>query len=850
MKLNTNKINNLNKRSNIMKTLQTFRGLFALIALTIMVTAIGFSQGGNVTLYGDVNGGGTMNVNGNLTNAKGANLNINPAVNMRRNTTTQAITNNAGTWTINFTTLRFGRIGNKTIGTTTGINVTSSLEFGYAGANNFMTGNFTLGSNTLTVAAASTYFATSVGALTLNGGTVNYTQIGGSQTLLNYGATYGALGLSGSATKVLPVSGTNSASGTVTHAGSAVTFNENFNISTTGSGSFVTIADIATGKMVDFQGTANPSSITTVSTVTGTLRKSGTQDLGITTVTANPGVIENTGTAGTLTIGTLTANAGTIRNTNTGLVAFTNAAPSNGTISASNGTVTFVNNLSGTGTVSLTGGTMQFGGSVAQGTYTLTAGTTVYNSSTAGQSIVGTTYNNLTLNNASKTLAGPAIITGNLTNDASSTLAMGANNITLSGNLTIASDITNGAGVLTMNSALSNVTGAGLVQGSVRRAHAFAANTQYKFNGQNIYLATAAQPVADVTLKMSAATSPTSPVSSKYANRKYALTIATNPLTLMQAGLYYVAPGEETGGLNSARVGIRFYNGALWSKIVNTGRTSAGGLVTFTGAGQAMAIAANQELGMFSLAFVTAGNGLNIALAPSWDENLLPTTDDDATIAHTGMTMNNPVSVNYMSLNAGTDLTISSGNLNVSTKLDNAGSLTINGGTTNITTDLNVTGSGSTKINTAGNLTVTGTWTNNTTASAISDGTGTIGIGTLANSGTGSLTFRNATTNITSISSNASAINVGGGAAAAAVNVATGAVATISIGGTLLVDNLGTLNIGSAGFASNLTMNNTGTTPTLQVNTGVTPGTLNVYGDLTVNTGVALTNNGTITVGQ
>ena len=482
--------NNTFIRSTTMNTPRILLGLVALFAITLFVTATSFSQG-NITLYGDATGTGILNVSGNLTNAKGADLLVNNDVRMRGNTAgTQTIANSSGTWTITFGTyLRFGRARNKAIGTTTNAIVNTELDFGYAA--NTMSGNFTLGSNTLTVAAVSTYFAGSTGIPTLSGGTVNHTQIGGSQTLLNYGAAYGALGLSGTATKILPAIGSAvSASGAVTHAGGAVTFNESFNITATGSGSFATITDIATGKIVDFQSTASTGSIATVSNVTGTLRKSGTQDLGITTVTANPGIIENTGTAGTLTIGTLTANAGTIRNTNTGLVAFTNAAASNGTITASNGTVTFVNNLGGTGTVSLTGGTMQFGGTLAQSIYTLTAGTTVYNSSTAGQNIVGTTYNNLTLNNASKTLAGPTIITGNLTNDASSTLAMGGNNITLSGNLTIASDITNGAGVLTMNSASSNVTGAGLVQGSVRRAHNFALNTPYKFNGQNIYLAT------------------------------------------------------------------------------------------------------------------------------------------------------------------------------------------------------------------------------------------------------------------------------------------------------------------------------------------------------------------------
>ena len=79
------------------------------------------------------------------------------------------------------------------------------------------------------------------------------------------------------------------------------------------------------------------------------------------------------------------------------------------------------------------------------------------------------------------------------------------------------------------------------------------------------------------------------------------------------------------------------------------------------------------------------------------------------------------------------------------------------------------------------------------------------------------LTFQNATTNITGISDNASAINVGGIASGSVMNVATGAVSTVSIGGTLFVDDYGTLNIGSAGFASSLTLLNSGTTPKLRL---------------------------------
>ena len=227
---------------------------------------------------------------------------------------------------------------------------------------------------------------------------------------------------------------------------------------------------------------------------------------------------------------------------------------------------------------------MQFAGSLAQTTYNLNGGTVVYNSGAPGQTVIGTTYNHLTLNAGSKTLAatGTAMVNGNLTLDAISPLNMNDRDISLTGNLSLGSDITSGNGMLKITSAAANVTGAGFVQGSVERAHDFANNAPYRFNGQNIYLATTTQVGADLTLKMTGGTNPTgaASVSTKYAQRQYSLKVATNPLTLTQAGLYYASPAEELGGLNPNRVGIRFYNGTLWSKVVNTGRTSAGGLVT------------------------------------------------------------------------------------------------------------------------------------------------------------------------------------------------------------------------------------------------------------------------------
>jgi hypothetical protein len=69
MKLNTNKINNFNKRSSIMTHTTVLqcagKGLFILLASVLVVS---FVTAQDLTLNGNINNNGTINVNRNVVN--------------------------------------------------------------------------------------------------------------------------------------------------------------------------------------------------------------------------------------------------------------------------------------------------------------------------------------------------------------------------------------------------------------------------------------------------------------------------------------------------------------------------------------------------------------------------------------------------------------------------------------------------------------------------------------------------------------------------------------------------------------------------------------------------------------
>jgi fibronectin-binding autotransporter adhesin len=437
------------------------RGLCALFG-TVLYVSVALAQlplqNGSLYINGTFVNAGTIRVNNHIVNNTAGPVSVLPGTTASRVRLTGA-SNVAGHTIYGGGPISFYRLdleGGRETRLKVNVQVTNMFRIGYAGFTYTSPSDsgFTIENRTLTIDSVATYLGT--GLLTFAGGTVTYDNTNpGSQTLLNSKAIYGTLNLSsGNTNYIIPSVGDGSfEAATVSHntGTGSVTLNDSLKV--TGSATFGTIADVASGKMLQLTGTTAPSTINTLTTLNGTIQKAGTQKLVITTVTTTiaSGVIENTGTD-SLAIRTLNGNVGTIRNTSTGFLAFNTPATNTGTISntstssltfyntianngvagvisnTSTGTVTFANNLTGTGTVSQTAnGTINVGGSFTQNTYTLaTFGTVVYNG-TAAQSVIGTNYYNLTIATTvgNATASAPiTLTTGNLVIISGSTLDM------------------------------------------------------------------------------------------------------------------------------------------------------------------------------------------------------------------------------------------------------------------------------------------------------------------------------------------------------------------------------------------------------------------------------------------
>ena len=299
------------------------------------------------------------------------------------------------------------------------------------------TSTFSIEANTLSIGAASSYDNdNNTGAvLTFSGGTVEFTGTA-AQSILNRtaGVTYGTLNINGAGTKGFTAGGTVQAAA-VTHANGALTVDNAFTV--TDNSSFGSVSSSAAWT---FSGTSGKKMV----------------------------------------VDALTANSSTISASSSGEIEFTTAAASNGTISTTTGRLDFNGNLS----VPVFSrypvmAMLSLEGTVAQTTTNLNNGTATYKSSTAGQSIVTTPYNHLSLTSGSKTLAGSTTVNGNLSLDAISPLTASNNNIDLTGTLTLGSNITMGTGTLTMTSAAggTDVSGSGEVSGALKRSATFAAAT-------------------------------------------------------------------------------------------------------------------------------------------------------------------------------------------------------------------------------------------------------------------------------------------------------------------------------------------------------------------------------------
>jgi hypothetical protein len=654
------------------------RSIYALlISALVIVTAFGQS---NLVVIGapTLNGSGTFNIKGNITNTAPVTFTGTVAVTMS-GTAAQTI-GSAGNGLITFNTLN----ANTTGGTpTTTMNVAVDVNTGLSVA---ATSTLVVGANSLTISGASTLNG-GTGLTTVAGSPVIYDQLGTTQAILG-GITYnGALTLSNTSTKTL--GGDATVVGAFTHsAGSGtLTLNNNLTISSA-TPSFATIADVATGKTLTLSGTG-AKSITTVTTTTGTGAISNTGVTGLLTIgtlSANNGTISGGAGTGGLTISNLNGNAGTISGGN-GPVTFTNAATNTGAITGGAGLITFSNTLAhSTGTITAGSGGVAFngivtttGGSIASsavgnllsfnanltntsGTIDLTAtGAAKFTGSVAntaglnfaatsnvtydgasGQTIANVNYGNLTLKTGTKTwtLTAGRTINGNLDVQAGgATTVNGSFDLTVLGNITLANNLTKSANAVLFTQIGSSVSGTGFeIVGSVTRTHTFTAATPYTFNNASMIVTPTVAGLTSLTIQSSPGTNPNGYLLGNSVNRQYHVSYAGAGFTATMQLAYLAA---EYTGSNASKLKDFNVSIAKANKIAGTytpgGPTNGFMYVSLPGITTA-SFASGNEIGIDdrfnSFISILTGNW-NTSTTWSASDPSLPSISDDVSIIGT-----------------------------------------------------------------------------------------------------------------------------------------------------------------------------------------------------------------------
>jgi filamentous hemagglutinin len=647
------------RRTNIMKSLlnNTYAGRsFYVLLISALITVTAFGQNLAITGAPTLNGSGTYNIKGNITNTAPVTFTGTVAVTLS-GTAAQTI-GTAGNGLITFNGLNVNTTGATP---TTTMNVAVDVNTGLS----VLAGStFVVGANQLNLSGNSTLNGT--GTLsTVAGSTVVYDQAGTSQAVLG-GFTYnGALTLSGTSTKTL--GGDVTVAGAFSHSGGSLAIGNNLTISST-TPSFATISDVSTGKTLTLSGTG-AKTIAAVTTTTGT------------------GAISNTGASGLLTITTLSGNNGSISG-GAGGVTFTNAATNAGTITGGAGLITFSNTLGhGTGTITAGAGGITFGNTVTFASGTITAGTgaqltfngnvansgtaaltltgsgaasfagtlnttglnfggtstVTYNSGSAGQAIADVGYYNLILSNNTKTwtLGAARTIGGNLTLNATSgtTVTTAGNNLNVSGNVSLGSNLTlSGAGALAFANAASAVSGTGFeVVGSVARTHAFVASTAYTFNNATMTITpTTLGTLSSLTIQSNPSTAPTGYLAGNSVNRDYHVSYAGAGFTATMQLAYLAA--EYTGSLPSK---LKDFNTGIAKANKIAGVYTPGGPtngfmyvslpgITTASFASGNEIAIDDRYNIFNSIATALWNA-----GTTWDVGTIPTATDDAVITGT-----------------------------------------------------------------------------------------------------------------------------------------------------------------------------------------------------------------------
>jgi fibronectin-binding autotransporter adhesin len=663
------------QRSNIMKSSlgKTFvgRSLYALLTIALIAT-MAMGQGNLIITGGTFIGGGTgiYNVKGNITNTAPAS--ITGIVNLN-GTSPQAI---GTTGAITFGTLKATAISTKTFGVNS--TVATAIDLTTAGAT-----QFNIGANQLTLqgtiantgGAATPYvFSTSGAEVVYNGNTAVAQSIYGP-------ITYDKLTLTGGAGATsFTLQGDVTAANTFSHTGATpLTIGHNLTVSGAASSvSFATIADVTGPSTLTLSG-AGTKTIAAITTVTNgnTITNTGASLLTITALNGNAGIISGgpngitftnaatngtgaiTGLAGAVTFSSTLGNSGTIT-AGSGGIAFNGAVTRTlGSITSAAGLLNFNDDITGAGgTLSLTGtGSAEFAKAVSATGLSFATGTTVtYDGVTALQAIADVDYGNLTLKSSTKawTLAAARTINNSLDVQGSSGTTVSGADLNVTGNISLASNLTMSDHAVMFASATSAVSGTNEIVGSVTRTHTFTA-VPYTFNNAaTIVTPTVVGGLTSFTINSLPATHPTGYLAGNSVDRKYTPSYVGGAGFTADVQLGYVA--SEYGGTSYSK--LKFFQGVggivKANKIGGTYSSGTSGSFSYVKlpALASASLASATELGIddrFNM-FISKAIA-NWDAGTTWDMGSVPTLSDEVEIAPTfAVTIPNGVSAAALSV--------------------------------------------------------------------------------------------------------------------------------------------------------------------------------------------------------
>jgi hypothetical protein len=676
-----------NRFKTVMRT-----GILVLVAIVIS-SFMAYSQDIVFDSVATFHGRGTYNVKGNIDNSASSHLadTLHGRINLIG--TTAETLGVATKGALVFDTLNVETNSQKVA------HVTITTDSALAIAN----GAFVVNGHTLNVNGAATKTG---GVLKADstGDIVNYNGVN-SQSIL--GTVYNQLNLTNSGAKNLEGNVTASV---LNHTGGGLTVDKPLSVTTTAAiGTLTTVAPATTLTL------GTKATIAQVAGNAGTII-AGSDSTVIGTLSANTGAIH--GGAGLLAFTGKATNNGKIIG-NTGVVAFNDTLAQNadsviagiggvlfnsvpvvgatGTLASGTGLLNFKSNVENNGTIALLDtGKAQFDNSVTN-TGALkfdTASTVTYAQAAGTQTVVPVTYGHLVLSNTDKTSSDSLTVKGNLV---------------LNKNITMPS-----LKPLILTSAVNrNVSGVGEVIGTVKRTDPFQKDSLYTYNSANVAIAldlTVAGGSAQLTMLPDS--NVTSPTFTRYAKRHYAFAANNLGAAKLKGMSLAYADVELQNGVNPAKLGVRDYNGAAWSKVTNTGYVrnvdTSKHVVTIDGV--SASLASVTEFSLVNVAFSTVQTGFWTA-ATTWDEGVPSNLDDAEINPNHVITVDADTAVGSLALLDSTaHLNVFTGNLTVGSEMTNLGTITVGNGTLSKSLNIasNLVNNKKVIVSTLGHLTMTG----------------------------------------------------------------------------------------------------------------------------------------------